>query len=147
MRAGAQALGFLLLTLAVGAVVAVAKKNSPPDQAQLVRGKYLVESVGLCGHCHTPNDEKGKPIKDQWMKGAAVFLKPAMPVPDWADKAPNIAGLRGWEEADAIKFLMTGIAFNGLPARPPMPQYRFNKEDAMAVVAYLRSGKPSGEEK
>jgi hypothetical protein len=34
---------------------------------------------------------------------------------------------------------MTGIAYNDLPARPPMPQYRFNQEDAAAIMAYLRS--------
>jgi hypothetical protein len=69
-------------------------------------------------------------------------------VPAWADKAPNIAGLPGWEEKDAIKFLMTGLAYNDLPGRPPMPQFRFNKEDASAVVAYLRSlGPGSGGQK
>ena len=60
-------------------------------------------------------------------------------MPVWADKSPNIAGLPGWEDAAAVKFLMTGIAYNDLPGRPPMPQYRFNKEDATAIVAYLRS--------
>jgi len=34
---------------------------------------------------------------------------------------------------------MTGIAYNGLPGKPPMPQYRFNREDATAIVAYLKS--------
>ena len=60
-----------------------------------------------------------------------------------APKAPNIAGLPGWETADAVKFLMTGTAFNGLPARPPVPQYRMNKQDAEAVVAYLGSLAPA----
>jgi hypothetical protein len=39
--------------------------------------------------------------------------------------------------------MMTGIAFNGLPARPPMPQYRFNQQDAEAIVAYLKSLAPA----
>jgi hypothetical protein len=38
--------------------------------------------------------------------------------------------------------MMTGIASNGLPVRPPMPQYRFNQQDAEAIVAYLRSVAP-----
>jgi len=72
-----------------------------------------------------------------------LSFKPIVPIPVWADKASNIAGLPGWETGDAVKFLMTGIAYNDLPARPPMPQYRFNKEDAEAVVAYLKSLAPN----
>jgi hypothetical protein len=37
---------------------------------------------------------------------------------------------------------MTGLAYNDLPARPPMPQYRLTREEATAVVAYLRSLTP-----
>jgi len=42
-----------------------------------------------------------------------------------------------------VKFLMTGVAYNDLPGRPPMPQYRFNQEDASAIVAYVRSLAPA----
>jgi hypothetical protein len=66
-------------------------------------------------------------------------FKPTVPVPNWADKAPNITGLPGWEDAAAVKFFMIGVAYNNLPPRPPMPAFRMNKEDAEAVVAYLRS--------
>jgi hypothetical protein len=38
---------------------------------------------------------------------------------------------------------MTGIAYNGLPARPPMPQYRYSRQDAEAIVAYLKSLAPA----
>jgi len=62
-----------------------------------------------------------------------------VPIPVWADKTPKIAGLPGWEDKNAIRFLMTGLAYNDLPARPPMPQYRFTREEATAVVVYLRS--------
>jgi hypothetical protein len=34
---------------------------------------------------------------------------------------------------------MTGIGKNNLPPRPPMPSYRFNVQDAQAIVAYLKS--------
>ena len=78
------------------------------------------------------------------MKGAPTPFRPIVPMPIWADKAPNIAGLPGWEDADAVKFFMTGIAYNDLPAHPPMPQYRFNQQDAQAVVAYLKSLAPTG---
>lgn len=111
--------------------------------SKVERGKYLVQGVAGCGDCHSPMDEKGVPVPGKEFMGAPLMFKPTVPMPMWADKSPNIAGLPGWETADAVKFLMTGIAYNGLPARPPMPQYRMNKEDAEAVVAYLRSLAPA----
>jgi len=111
--------------------------------AMVARGKYLVENIGMCGDCHTPHDEKGEPVKDQWLKGSPLFFKPLVPIPVWADKSVNIAGLPGWEKDAAVKFFMTGIAYNGLPARPPMPQYRYSQQDAEAVVAYLKSLGPA----
>jgi hypothetical protein len=110
--------------------------------ARVTRGKYLVEQVGLCGDCHTPRNEKGEPIKEQWLKGATLDFKPIAPVPVWVDKAPAIAGLPGWDTDAAIRYLMTGIAYNGLPGKPPMPQFRFNVQDAQAIVAYLKSLEP-----
>jgi mono/diheme cytochrome c family protein len=108
----------------------------------LARGKYLVENVGLCGDCHTPHNEKGEPVKEQWLQGAPLAFKPIVPMPVWADKTPVIAGLPGWKKEAAIRFLMSGVAYNGLPGRPPMPQYRFNELDAEAIVAYLTSLAP-----
>jgi mono/diheme cytochrome c family protein len=110
---------------------------------KIARGKYLVESVAHCGECHSPHNEKGEPVPGKQLKGATLDFKPITPMPIWADKAPNIAGMRGWEDADAVKFFMTGLAYNDLPARPPMPQYKMNKEDAEAVVAYLKSLSPT----
>ena len=118
-------------------------KVHPPSTVGVARGKYLVEQVGLCGDCHTPRNDRGEPVKEQWLKGATLDFKPVGEAPVWADKAPGIAGLPGWEKDAAIRFLMTGVARNDLPSRPPMPQYRFNVQDAQAIVAYLRSLAPA----
>src|SRR5206468_612776 len=90
-----------------------------------------------------PLNEKGEPIPGKVLRGGALTFKPVAPTPAWADKAPNIAGLRGWDEDAAIKFLMTGIAYNDLPARPPMPPYHLNRPDAEAIVAFLKSLSPA----
>jgi len=137
---GVIATALLLVPMVAGQKTAGQKqKMRAASAARIARGKYLVEQVGLCGDCHTPRDEKGEPIKEQWLKGATLDFKPIAPVPVWADKAPGIAGLSGWENNAAITFLVTGVASNGLPSRPPMPQYRFNVQDAQAIVAYLKS--------
>jgi hypothetical protein len=41
-------------------------------------------------------------------------------------------------------FFTTGKKPDGSMAAPPMPEYRFNKTDAAAVVAYLKSLGPDG---
>ena len=119
------------------------RASGASGSSKLERGKYLVEQVGMCGDCHTPHNEKGEPIQEKTLQGTMLPFKPTVPMPIWAEKSPNIAGLPGWEDKDAIRFLMTGIAYNDLPARPPMPQYRFNQEDAAAIMAYLRSLGPA----
>jgi len=132
---GVMVIGLLLVPILTGQK----QQSRATSAAMLARGKYLVEDVGLCGDCHTPHNEKGEPVAGQLFKGATLPFKPIVPMPVWADKASNIAGLPGWDKDAAIKFLMTGIAYNGLPGRPPMPQYRFNQQDATAIVAYLKS--------
>jgi len=123
--------------------IASSSSASSPQSAKIARGKYLVEDVAKCGDCHSPHDAKGETLPGKVLRGSVLIFKPTVPMPVWADRAPNIAGLPGWEDEAAVKFLMTGIAYNDLPGRPPMPQYRFNREDAEAVVAYLRSFTPA----
>jgi mono/diheme cytochrome c family protein len=127
------------VVLLVPFAAAQKKTTHAASAAAVARGKYLVENVGLCGDCHTPRNEKGEPIQEQLLKGSTLGFQPIAPVPVWADKAPNIAGLPSWEKTTAIKFLMTGVGKNELPPRPPMPRYRFNVQDAQAIVAYLKS--------
>jgi mono/diheme cytochrome c family protein len=128
--------------ISVMAISLTARSDAQASAANLARGKYLVDHVARCGDCHSPTNEKGKTIPGKELRGAPLTFKPSVPVADWADKAPNIAGLRAWETSDAVKFLMTGIAYNDLPPRPPMPQYHMNKEDAEAIVAYLKTLSP-----
>jgi hypothetical protein len=97
----------------------------------------------MCGDCHSPHGEKGEPIPGKVLKGSVLIFKPITPMPVWADQAPKIAGLPGWEDDAAVKFLMTGLASNNLPGRPPMPQDRFNREAAEGVVACLKSLSPA----
>ncbi len=132
----------MLALLLVPLSLAQKKKSAATSAALIARGKYLVENTSVCNDCHSPHNEKGEVIEVERLKGGPLDFQPTVPMPVWADKAVNIAGLPGWEKDAAIKFLMTGIAYNNLPARPPMPQYRFNQPDAEAIVAYLQSLAP-----
>jgi len=116
----------------------LAALNSGSKQ-QIAHGEYLVKGVAGCSDCHTPMNEKGEFVQKKWLRGTKLFFAPIAPIPNWADTSPNIAGLEGWNHEKAIQFFMTGLAPNGQPARPPMPQYHMNRADAEAVVAYLES--------
>ena len=110
--------------------------------SKVERGKYLVNRVGMCIDCHSPRNEKGEYIREKSLQGAPIMFSPAVEMP-WAGTAPPIAGLEGWTDQQAIKFLSTGVDKDGKNPRPPMPEYRFNREDAASIVAYLRSLKQS----
>lgn len=121
-------------TVVLAAVGATAAEKPSPT-----RGQYLVESVAKCGDCHTPMTEHGEPDAAHLLGGTKLPFKPLFEIPGWAAQAPKIAGLPGWSEAAAIEFLMSGKTPNGVPAGPPMPAYRLNRQDAADVVAYLKS--------
>jgi|SRR5208337_2740104 len=129
----------LCLIAAHRSLAAAGKSNS---KQQIARGEYLVKAVGQCGECHTPMDEKGEFVQGKWLHGTKLTFASTVPVPNCADTSANIAGLEGWDHEKAVRFFMIGLAPNGQPARPPMPQYHMNRVDAEAVVAYLESLKP-----
>jgi len=133
-----------ILSVAVGAALCLVMAvsglaASSGSKAQIAHGEYLVKAIGQCGDCHTPMNDHGEPDMAKWLQGTKLFFAPLQPVPNFADTSPNIAGLPGWDTGQAVKFFMTGLAPNGQPARPPMPQYHMNRTDAEAVVAYLQS--------
>ena len=124
------------------AYTSLAAPAKPASKQQIAHGEYLVKVIGQCGDCHTPMNEKGEYVPGKWLQGTKLTFASTVPVPNWADASPNIAGLQGWDHEKAIQFFTTGLAPNGQPARPPMPQYHMNRADAEAVVAYLESLKP-----
>ncbi len=101
-----------------------------------------MEGVARCGQCHTPNDNHGNPDRSHWLDGAAVWLEPANRQADWPLKAPRLAGTPPGTDDEMVTLLTTGIWRDGKHLRPPMPQFRMNREDALAVVAYLKSLTP-----
>ncbi len=130
---------FLCLLLSLALVVAAMAFSPPVPQGGVERGKYLVEELGKCQECHTPRTADGDLDRSRWLQGAPMWFKPIQPVRDWAYSAPPLAGLPGFSDDDALQVLEKGVGPNGFPVRAPMHDYRMNREDAAAIVAYLRS--------
>ena len=122
------------------------QSSNPPRQSKtgsaapdVARGKYLVESVAVCGQCHTPRDSHGNLDRTRWLQGGSVPYLPAKPDSNWPISAPRLGGTPPASDADMIKLLTTGIWTTGNRLRAPMPQFRMDRSDAEAVVAYLKS--------
>ena len=138
-----------LALLSDGVTLAFAQNNARQRQSEktgaapdVVRGRYIVEGVAMCGQCHTPRDSNGNPERTRWLQGAPVPWLPAQPDSNWPLSAPRIGGTPPASDADMVKLLTTGIWTTGNPLRLPMPQFRMDRSDAEAVVAYLKSLTP-----
>jgi Cytochrome c len=113
------------------------------NAARVRRGEYLVERVAYCAACHTQRDYFGRQDRAQWLQGAKLDFKPAHFMP-WAATAPAIAGLPNFTNDEAaVRYFETGNNAAGKTSLPPMPQFRFEHDDAVAVVAYLRTLPPA----
>ena len=141
------ALSFVLLAnVAYGqgrsTAAAAGGKSAGEDAAKggdAARGKYLVQSVAMCGQCHTPRDGSGNLDMTRWLQGAPVPFAPSIPNTNWPLVAPRIGGNPPASDADMVKLLTTGIWTTGKPLRFPMMPFRMSAQDAKAVVAYLKT--------
>ncbi|MGA8270195.1 MAG: hypothetical protein WB919_01475 [Candidatus Sulfotelmatobacter sp.] len=102
-----------------------------------------MNSVAVCGQCHTPRTGAGEPDRARWLQGAPLWLTSAQPVENWPLTAPRIAGSLPGTDDEMLKLLTTGIWKTGTYLRPPMPQFRMTREDADAAISYLKSESPA----
>jgi mono/diheme cytochrome c family protein len=124
----------------------------PPDRSTSVaRGRYLV-TVGGCGDCHTPKDDKGQPLPGMELAGGFEMHTPFFrvitanitPHPDtWMGKATK-------EEFIGRFRAFAGFTPETAPQAPPgrntlMPWIAYSgmtDEDLGAVYDYLKTVKP-----
>lgn len=117
--------------------------SSPPGpapNAQLERGRYLVDVLGHCGSCHTPRNMMMASDKDHYLAGG--------PVGGW--HAPNItsdlvSGIGGWTAEELAGYLKTGHAVGKAQAAGGMAEAvehslrHLSDADLMAMGTYLKS--------
>jgi mono/diheme cytochrome c family protein len=107
--------------------------------AEVERGRYLVEEVGKCPECHTPRNDRGELRREAWLSGAPIWIQPVAPIRNWADRAPALAGFPSFTEEQGERILEKGTGPEGEEIRPPMHIYHMNRADAKAIIAYLKS--------
>jgi mono/diheme cytochrome c family protein len=119
---------------------------SPAADALVERGKYLV-SFGGCNDCHTPGYFFGKPDMARHLGGSEVGFEIAgLGVFHGPNLTPDKeTGLGNWTDQQIITAIQTGVRPDGRVLAPIMPWRalaNLTKEDASAIVAYLRSVPP-----
>lgn len=119
--------------------VAPEDKGDKKEAALIERGSYLVHSVAMCVQCHSPRTPDGKLIDGRQLHGEVMPIVSPFQNTRWASRAPHIAGLPGYSKEQGVRLLTEGIAANGGTPQGPMPPFRMSKDDAEAVVAYLKS--------
>jgi hypothetical protein len=76
---------------------------------------------------------------ERWLQGAPLWITPVHATPQWAERVPALAGFPVCSDEDGVNTLEKGIGENGEAIRPPMDIYYLKHEDAIAIIAYLRS--------
>lgn len=98
----------------------------------IARGTLIVRNIALCGGCHTAT-------AGMELGGNPQFKGGALPAPNLT---PDATGLGDWSDQQIIDAFRNGIDDEGRHLDPAMPYWLFHNmsdDDAMAVVAFLRS--------
>ena len=114
---------------------AVVPHNISSDRPRKVSGRRRWDVSGL----PYSSRSKGRVHEGAMAEGGGTPNQASDADACLAARSSNIVALPGWTDEQAVRFFMTGLAYNDLPARQPMPPYRFKREDAEAIVAYLQS--------
>jgi mono/diheme cytochrome c family protein len=71
--------------------------------AEVNRGRYLVQTLGHCGSCHTP---RGLAMHEKALTDAAPLYLAGGEVNRWA--TPSLRGMPGWTVEDIVDYLAKG---------------------------------------
>lgn len=114
---------------------------SQGQSADWLRGRYLVNTLGHCGECHTPRGKLGQLDLDRPLAGAALERIAA------PDITPQALAARGWTPADLQVFLRTGLAKQGSAYGGMYPVVHFSTQyltpdDLRAMSVFLMGDAP-----
>jgi mono/diheme cytochrome c family protein len=114
-------------------------RPDPSKSAEWNRGAYLVEGLGHCQACHTPQDLMGAPKKDRAFQGGTFA--------EWF--APDITGnkrvgIGSWDDDSLREFLRRGTNVHSAASAEMGEVVAFstsqmNDADLNAVITYVRS--------
>jgi mono/diheme cytochrome c family protein len=125
------------------------KPDSGKPQTPAERGKYLVESMGACGDCHTPRLPTGAFDTSKTLAGVDCFIDADPTKDDFGclssrNLTNDETGLKNRTDQEIKDMFMKGERPDGKFLQPVMPYYvlgNMSDDDADAIVAFLRTVK------
>lgn len=123
-------------------------KPEPEKSEPWLLGRYLTETVGHCGECHTPRDGWGGLKQTQAFAGTRYDLEGRVA----PNLTPHASGLDDWDEAAWLEFLASGMSPDGdmvggqMAAVVEHGTARLSDEERRAITLYFLSlpPRPSG---
>lgn len=109
--------------------------------AQTQRGRYLVDTLGHCGQCHTPRNSVGAIERDKHLQGAIIAGYEA------PNLQPEAMARRGWDDASLRTFMREGISRQGSMYSEMYPVFHhstryLDDDDLAAMSRYLLGANP-----
>lgn len=143
----AGGIGYVFLALPRAAAPETFQAPRTPER--LARGAYLSRHVAGCSDCHGERDwtkYSAPQIRDREGHGGTVFKMDVGTL-----HAPNItpARLESWSDGEVLRAMISGVSKDGSPLFPLMPYENIrhmSREDAEAIIAHIRTLKPSSRE-
>lgn len=106
------------------------------------RGRYLVETLGHCGECHSPRGALGQVDRDRPLAGNDELGRFAAP-----NITPPGLAARGWDTAALHDYLGTGVSARAVASDEMLKVVnlstsRLNDSDLAAMTTYLLGDRP-----
>ncbi len=117
---------------------------APAAKGDVVRGRYLVQSIAGCGNCHTPQGPRG-PVAGLALAGGQVIEDPGFKAVASNITPDKETGIGAWTDEQIATAIREGRRPDGSLIGPPMPfgLYRhISDRDIASIVAFLRTVKP-----
>ncbi len=107
------------------------------------RGRYLVETMGHCGECHSPRGTLGQIDRDRPLGGNNKMGRFAAP-----DITPAGLAARGWDAALLREYLGAGVSARAVASDEMLKVVglstsKLNDDDLKAMTAYLLGDRPA----
>ncbi len=149
--ATALAAGIIYLQYAFPNVDAAPRLTIDKSPALVKRGEYLANHVAVCIDCHSTRDWSrltAPPMAGTFGKGGDKFDHSlGFPGTFYARNitSDKETGIGAWTDGEIYRAMTSGVSRNGEPLFPLMPYNSYRKmsrEDAYAIIAYIRTLQP-----
>lgn len=141
----AASLGVAYLMLAYPAVAAAPEVTAPSTPDAVARGAYLADHVSMCLDCHTRRDwtRFAGPLEDGGVGAGGEVFDESLGLPGTIiSRNITPAALGSWTDGEILRAFTEGVSKDGTALFPLMPYHaygRMDRDDALAIVAYLRT--------